>query len=156
MGRGSRYPLRMNILRRTPIERIIRRLERHPAAVVTAASLSMRFSRDYRRVRTGDIDHAEFGRRGVSHFGSVGGGMAGAAAGAWAGTLIAPGLGTILGAFAGSVAGDEAGQRFSRAALEHAEVRVGRRWSAPNGAEPEPGASEARPQTPSLSSRRKL
>ncbi|MEM1025072.1 MAG: hypothetical protein AAGD10_08000 [Myxococcota bacterium] len=117
----------MELLKRTPIERIIRRLERHPTVVVTAATLSLRFAKDYQRVRSGEIDGAEFKRRGWTHVGSISGGMAGAAAGALAGTAFAPGLGTILGAFTGSLVGDEAGSRLGRAAVEHAEVRFGRR-----------------------------
>ncbi len=116
----------MEAFRRGPIERIIRRLERHPSAVVTMASLSLRFSKDWMRVRAGMIDGAEFRRRGFTHVGSVSGGLAGGAAGALAGTALAPGLGTVLGAFAGSIVGDEAGTRFGRAAVEHAEVRLRR------------------------------
>jgi hypothetical protein len=115
----------MQLLKRTPIERIIRRLERHPTAVVTLASLSMRMGRDIRRVQAREIDLAEFRRRGFTHVSSVGGGIAGAAAGALAGTAVAPGLGTILGAFTGSMVGDDWGTRLGRAAIEHAEVRVG-------------------------------
>lgn len=127
----------MNILKRTPIERIIRRLERHPTAVVTFTTLSMRFGKDWMRVREGEIDVSEFRRRGFTHLGSVSGGLAGAAAGAAAGTVFAPGLGTILGAFAGSVVGDEAGTRFGRALVEHAEIKLDRR-SVP--AEPAPSS----------------
>lgn len=141
----------MKLLRRSPIERIIRRLERHPAVVVTTATLSFRMSKDYARVRAGEIDRAEFGRRGVTHVGSISGGMMGAAAGAAAGTLLAPGLGTMLGAFSGSVVGDEFGTRLGRAAVEHAEVRLQSR-PAENETEPEsepmeetaPSAAEGR------------
>ena len=141
----------MHLLKRTPIERIIRRLERHPTVVVTAATLSLRFAKDYQRVRSGEIDGAEFKRRGWTHVGSISGGMAGAAAGAVAGTAFVPGLGTILGAFTGSVVGDEAGSRIGRAAVEHAEVQ----WSRARTGPPQPSAppEEAEPaQTP----RRKL
>jgi len=116
----------VHALKRGPIERIIRRLERHPTAVVTFTTLSMRFGKDWMRVREGEIDVSEFRRRGFTHVGSVSGGLAGAAAGAAAGTAVAPGLGTILGAFAGSVVGDECGTRFGRAVVEHAEVRFDR------------------------------
>lgn len=127
----------MNFLKRGPIERIIRRLERHPTAVVTFTTLSLRFGKDWMRVQQGDIDMSEFRRRGFTHLGSVGGGLAGAAAGAAAGTVFAPGLGTILGAFAGSVVGDEAGTRFGRAIVEHAEVRL---WSPNSEASASPPA----------------
>ncbi|MGF1510157.1 MAG: hypothetical protein ACFB9M_11720 [Myxococcota bacterium] len=120
----------MQFLKRTPIERIIRRLERHPAAVVTLASLGMRMGKDVRRMKAGDIDVVEFRRRGFTHVGSISGGMAGAAMGAAAGTAVAPGIGTILGAFTGSVVGDNVGTRLGRAAIEHAEVQVGRTRSA--------------------------
>jgi hypothetical protein len=131
------------MLKRSPIERIIRRLERHPTAVVTFTTLSMRFGKDWMRVRDGDIDISEFRRRGFTHLGSVSGGLAGAAAGAAAGTAFAPGLGTILGAFAGSVVGDEAGTRFGRALVEHAEIRLD--WRSPRDGEPPPSTPTARP-----------
>lgn len=127
----------MQWLKRTPIERIIRRLERNPGVVVTFATLSMRMSKDYMRVRAGEIDGSEFRRRGFTHVGSISGGMAGAAAGALAGTAVAPGLGTVLGAFAGSMVGDDMGTRLGRAAVEHAEIRLSRRDAAEAGADAE-------------------
>lgn len=136
----------MFALKRGPIERIIRRLERHPTAVVTFTTLSLRFGKDWVRVKEGEIDVPEFRRRGFTHVGSVSGGIAGAAAGAAAGTVVAPGLGTILGAFAGSVAGDDLGTRFGRALVEHAEVRLGRprpSTDASSRVEPSPRRDDA-------------
>ncbi len=109
-------------LRRSLPKRILRRLGRHPVAVVTVVNLALKTSRDTYRWHTGLIDTLELRRRLGSHFGTMGGGLAGAAAGSAAGTAFAPGLGTVLGAFAGGVIGESLGNKAGRAAIEQAEV----------------------------------
>ncbi len=118
-----------DVLRRSLPKRILRRLARHPVAVVSVVSLVLKGGRETYRWRVGLIDGSEFRVRLGTHFGSTGGGMAGAAAGSAAGTMIAPGLGTMVGAFAGGMAGEMLGGKAGRAALENAEAMLKRNAS---------------------------
>lgn len=108
----------MEILKRSLPIIIIRRLERHPVAVVSAISLGLRFGKETFALKRGQIDTPEFSRRMGGHVGTVSGGAAGAAAGIAAGTAVLPGIGTLLGAFAGGAIGEVLGGKLGRAAVE--------------------------------------
>ena len=109
------------VLRRSLPKRIIRRLGRHPVAVVTVVNLALKTGRETYRWHNGLIDTLELRRRLGMHVGTMGGGLAGAAAGSAAGTAVAPGLGTILGAFAGGVIGETLGGKAGLAVIEQTE-----------------------------------
>ena len=126
-----------DILRRSLPKRILRRLGRHPVAVVSVVNLALKSGRETYRWHTGLIDTIEFRRRVGSHVGTMGGGLAGAAAGSAAGTAVAPGLGTILGAFAGGVVGETLGAKAGRKAVEQAQSAM----TPPPPTEPPEGAS---------------
>ncbi|MBK6690377.1 MAG: hypothetical protein IPG45_38275 [Deltaproteobacteria bacterium] len=126
----------MKFLKRTLPEIIIRKLGRHPVAVLSTATLGFRLSKDGWRLKKGEIDVPEFRRRVGGHFGTVGGGIAGAAAGAAAGSAVIPGLGTILGAFAGGMVGETLGGKLGRGAIEGAETLL---TPKPTEPAPDPG-----------------
>lgn len=130
----------MKLLKRTLPEIIIRKLGRHPVAVVSTATLGFRLGKDGWRLKKGEIDVPEFRRRVGGHFGTVGGGLAGAAAGAAAGSAVIPGLGTVLGAFAGGMVGESLGGKLGRGAVEGAESLFDR-----PGPEPATKPAEAAP-----------
>ncbi len=70
-----------------------------------------------KRLVTGEIDGAEYGRRAVVNGGSVAGSVGGGYAGAAIGSLICPGVGTVIGAFLGSALGGFGGEAGTRALL---------------------------------------
>ena len=124
------------VLRRSLPKRILRRLGRHPVAVVSVVNLALKTGRETYRWRSGLIDSIELRRRLGVHVGTMGGGMAGAAAGSAAGTAVAPGLGTILGAMAGGMIGENLGGKAGQVAIEQAE----RKWTPPPPTEPPSGS----------------
>lgn len=125
--------------------RLLRRLGRHPVAVVSSLALAVRIGRDGYRARSGEIDGAEFRARAGGHVGGLSGGLAGAAMGATAGSVV-PGVGTIIGAFAGGLLGESYGGKLGRQGVERAEARWRARSSAatsntgPCDADPEAGS----------------
>ena len=125
------------VLRRSLPKRILRRLGRHPVAVVSVVNLALKSGRETYRWHAGMIDTLELRRRLGTHVGTMSGGLAGAAAGSAAGTVVAPGLGTILGAFAGGLVGETLGGKAGRATVEKAESA----WTPPPPTEPPEGSS---------------
>ena len=111
---------RIPIPKLPPPGRIIRRLGRHPIAVVSIASFGLRVGKDAARARKGEIDGSEFRARTGGHAGSISGGIAGAMAGAVAMSVI-PGLGPIIGGFAGGIIGEMGGSRAGRKMAEAGE-----------------------------------
>lgn len=104
--------------------RIIRRLERHPLAVLSVASFGIRVGKDALRLRQGEFDSKEFRARAGGHVGAVSGSALGWTAGALAGRLIPGPLGMIVGGFAGGMIGEFSGQALGRKAAEGIESRV--------------------------------
>jgi phage tail tape-measure protein len=111
----------LHALKRKLPEKIIRKLARHPVAVISTLSLSMRVGKDAFRVRSGKIDAPEFRARTGGHLGALSGGLAAASVGSAIGTVVAPGIGTILGAFAGGIVGEELGARGGRKLVQQVE-----------------------------------
>ena len=120
----------MHALKRSLPEKIIRKLTRHPVAVVSTLSLSMRVGKDAYRMKNGKINAPEFRARTGGHFGALGGGLAAASVGSAIGSVVMPGIGTILGAFAGGIVGEELGSRGGRKIVQQVERMV-------TGAEPQ-------------------
>lgn len=134
----------MRALKRGLPERIIRRITRHPVAVVSTLSLSVRMGKDAWSLKNGEIDAPEFRRRAGGHVGTLGGGLAGAAAGAAAGSVV-PGLGTMIGAFAGGMVGEIAGGKVGREAMARAEEMIFTPAISHDDAEAEPEAPFSEP-----------
>lgn len=130
----------MNLLKRRLPERIIRRLSRHPVAVVSTLSLTLRLGKDAYRVRSGKIDGQEFRARAGGHFGALSGGLLAAQVGSALGTTLLPGIGTILGGFAGGILGEELGSRGGRRVIQSIEKLV--LGSEPRPADEEQGSTE--------------
>ncbi len=111
----------MRALKRKLPEKIIRKLARHPVAVISTLSLSMRIGKDAYRVKEGKIDNTEFRARTGGHLGALSGGLAVASVGSAIGSVLIPGIGTILGAFAGGIVGEELGARGGRKIVQQVE-----------------------------------
>lgn len=111
----------LKALKRRLPERIIRKLSRHPVAVVSGLTLSIRIGKDAHRVRSGSIDGPEFRARTGGHVGALSGGLAAASVGSAIGSALLPGLGSIVGAFAGGIVGEELGGRGGRRAVRSIE-----------------------------------
>jgi phage tail tape-measure protein len=111
----------LRFLKRSLPEKIIRKLTRHPVAVVSTISLSMRVGKDAYRMKSGKIDAPEFRARTGSHLGALSGGLAAASVGSAIGSVLVPGIGTILGAFAGGIVGEELGARGGRKLVQQVE-----------------------------------
>lgn len=107
----------LHALKRSLPERIIRKLSRHPVAVVSSLTLSIRIGKDAHRVRSGTIDGMEFRARTGGHLGALSGGLAAASVGSAIGSALLPGLGSVVGAFAGGIVGEELGARGGRRAV---------------------------------------
>jgi phage tail tape-measure protein len=114
----------LHVLKRSLPEKIIRKLTRHPVAVVSTLSLSMRVGKDAYRMKSGKIDPPEFRARTGSHLGALSGGLAAASVGSAIGSALMPGIGTILGAFAGGIVGEELGSRSGRKIVQQVEKIV--------------------------------
>jgi phage tail tape-measure protein len=114
----------LRALKRSLPEKIIRKLTRHPVAVVSTLSLSMRVGKDAYRMKNGKIDATEFRARTGSHLGALSGGLAAASVGSAIGSVLMPGIGTILGAFAGGIVGEELGSRGGRKIVQQVEKIV--------------------------------
>lgn len=118
-------PIDVSILARPDLgRRLLRRLARHPVAIVSVASIGVRVGRDAFRMKSGEIDAKEFRARTGGNVGSIGGGALGATAGAVAGSVV-PVLGSILGGFAGGLIGEAGGAKLGRAAMEQIESLFG-------------------------------
>ena len=126
----------MEFLKRSLPKRFIRKMGRHPVAVVSALSAVWRVGKDALRFKKGEIAGPEFRARTGGHFGSVSGGMAGAAFGAAAGNMVMPGLGALVGAFAGGALGEDLGSRAGRGAITAIERKI--RPEAAPGVPPTP------------------
>ena len=85
-------------------ERILKRLSKHPMAVLGVATLGLKVGRDAANLKQGKIDSPEFRKRTGGHVGSVGLGAAGSYAGLTLGVFLSPVpvLGGLLGGFAGN------------------------------------------------------
>jgi len=114
----------LRALKRSLPEKIIRKLTRHPVAVVSTLSLAMRVGKDGYRMKNGKIDAPEFRARTGSHLGALSGGLAAASVGSAIGSALMPGIGTILGAFAGGIVGEELGSRGGRKIVQQVEKIV--------------------------------
>ncbi|MEL7367285.1 MAG: hypothetical protein AAFN74_00090 [Myxococcota bacterium] len=90
---------------------------KHPMAAATALSLGIKLGQESSKLKSGEINRAEFRRRAGTHVGAVSGTMVGASIGTLLGRVW-PGGGHVLGAFMGGMLGEVWGERAGRAAVE--------------------------------------
>lgn len=132
-------------------ERILKRLSKHPMAVLGVATLGLKVGRDAANLKQGKIDSPEFRKRTGGHVGSVGLGAAGSYAGLTLGVFLSPVpvLGGLLGGFAGGALGELLGDKLGQGAVKKAEQLM-KKGDAPAAEATEAEAGEAEPDEPGM------